>query len=376
MEAHLKAHCRKRSRPTASCAPGWPSTGSTACRACGAASTSSPAGKMPWKPRLRERLSASSRAPGHGARLCGRRRQRRPRPGWPSLPPGSGPAGPGGSLPRLAGMSAAPGQRRVARRAGRLAGAGLLHRTDPGRSPGTARPAAARGNHFVPGGHAVTAHSVGFYAQDSESRVCWPAPRKSNTSKELRAQALISDEARTALARAESAYADAAQRLTTHAREAGRVQGRTHELQVSTCACRSWWSRRARAVRTNRPRPGRSRGTAGRPAGALRRPKPASKKLTCSWPTARSGTPNWATGDRGRAQAAGVPRTAAQPGAPGPGGHLLAAQPGGPPRRTGAHAGHRCQPDPVLQDERQRAQGELERLSDAAAQGGCRRCWP
>ncbi len=43
--------CRKRSRPTASSSPGWPSTAWTACRACGAASTSSRAGKMPSKPR-------------------------------------------------------------------------------------------------------------------------------------------------------------------------------------------------------------------------------------------------------------------------------------------------------------------------------------
>ena len=66
---------------------------------------------------------------------------------------------------------------------------------------------------FVPGGHAVTAHSVGFYAQDSEqSGLLARAQEIEHLEKELRAQALISDEARTALVRAESGYADAARR--------------------------------------------------------------------------------------------------------------------------------------------------------------------
>ena len=42
--------CRKRSRLTASCAPGSRNTDSTGCRACGAASTSNRAGKARWKP--------------------------------------------------------------------------------------------------------------------------------------------------------------------------------------------------------------------------------------------------------------------------------------------------------------------------------------
>jgi hypothetical protein len=31
--------------------PGWPNMAWMACKACGAASTSNPAGKTPWKPR-------------------------------------------------------------------------------------------------------------------------------------------------------------------------------------------------------------------------------------------------------------------------------------------------------------------------------------
>ncbi|MFZ2387792.1 MAG: chromosome segregation protein SMC, partial [Polaromonas sp.] len=53
-----------------------------------------------------------------------------------------------------------------------------------------------------------------------------------NLDKQLRAQVLISDEARSALIRAEAAYADAAQRLATARREAAEGQSRTHELQV------------------------------------------------------------------------------------------------------------------------------------------------
>ena len=86
---------------------------------------------------------------------------------------------------------------------------------------------------YVPGGHAVTAHSVGFYAQDSEqSGLLARAQEIEHLEKELRAQALISDEARLALARAESQYQDSAQRLAQTRREAGESQSRAHELQV------------------------------------------------------------------------------------------------------------------------------------------------
>jgi chromosome segregation protein len=57
--------------------PGWPNTGWTACRACGAASTSSPAGKMRWKPRCASAWARSKSPPGHGARLLGARCARR-----------------------------------------------------------------------------------------------------------------------------------------------------------------------------------------------------------------------------------------------------------------------------------------------------------
>jgi chromosome segregation protein len=86
---------------------------------------------------------------------------------------------------------------------------------------------------YVKSGHAVTLHSVSFYAQDSEQAgLLARAQEIENLDKQLRAQALISDETRSALIRAEAAYADAAQRLATARREAAEGQSRTHELQV------------------------------------------------------------------------------------------------------------------------------------------------
>ena len=48
----------------------------------------------------------------------------------------------------------------------------------------------------------------------------------------MRAQSLISDDARAALVRAEAAYTDASQRLGTVRREASEVQQRVHQWQV------------------------------------------------------------------------------------------------------------------------------------------------
>ncbi|QIL80064.1 chromosome segregation protein SMC [Diaphorobacter sp. HDW4A] len=88
---------------------------------------------------------------------------------------------------------------------------------------------------YVATGHAVTANSVSFYAQDSEqSGMLARAQEIEHLEKELRAQVLISEESRTALIRAEAAYADASQRLVTARREATEAQSRAHELQVET----------------------------------------------------------------------------------------------------------------------------------------------
>ena len=88
---------------------------------------------------------------------------------------------------------------------------------------------------YVKSGHCVTAHSVSFYAQDSEQAGLLARQQEiENLEKQLRAQALIAEEARSALVRAEAAYTDASQRLVSARREAAETQGRAHELQVET----------------------------------------------------------------------------------------------------------------------------------------------
>ncbi|MBC5764449.1 chromosome segregation protein SMC [Ramlibacter albus] len=88
---------------------------------------------------------------------------------------------------------------------------------------------------YVKSGHAVTAHSVSFYAQDSEQAGLLARQQEiENLEKQLRAQALITEETRSALVRAEAAYTDASQRLVTVRREAAETQSRAHELQVET----------------------------------------------------------------------------------------------------------------------------------------------
>jgi len=86
---------------------------------------------------------------------------------------------------------------------------------------------------FVPSGHAVSAHSVSFYAPDSEQAgLLARAQEIEHLEKELKAQALIAEQARTALVRAEAAYTDASQRLVSARREGAETRGKAHELQV------------------------------------------------------------------------------------------------------------------------------------------------
>jgi chromosome segregation protein len=88
---------------------------------------------------------------------------------------------------------------------------------------------------YVRSGHCVTSHSVSFYAQDSEQAGLLARQQEiENLDKQLRAQTLLTEEARTALVRAEAAYTDASQRLVGARREAAESQSRAHELQVET----------------------------------------------------------------------------------------------------------------------------------------------
>jgi chromosome segregation protein len=88
---------------------------------------------------------------------------------------------------------------------------------------------------YVKSGHAVSAHSVSFYAQDSEQAGLLARQQEiENLEKQLRAQSLIAEEARSALVRAEAAYTEASQRLVTARRDAAETRGRAHELQVES----------------------------------------------------------------------------------------------------------------------------------------------
>ncbi|MFZ5526219.1 MAG: chromosome segregation protein SMC [Pseudomonadota bacterium] len=82
-------------------------------------------------------------------------------------------------------------------------------------------------------GHAVSQFAVSFYAPDSEQAgMLARAQEIENLEKQVRAQALMAEDARAALVRAEAAYTDASQRLAVLRRDASDSQQRTHQLQV------------------------------------------------------------------------------------------------------------------------------------------------
>jgi chromosome segregation protein len=82
-------------------------------------------------------------------------------------------------------------------------------------------------------GHAVSQFAVAFYAPDSEQAgMLARAQEIEHLDRQLRAQQLIADEAKTALVRLEAAYTDAAQRLNTARRDSAEAQTRAHQLQV------------------------------------------------------------------------------------------------------------------------------------------------
>jgi len=82
-------------------------------------------------------------------------------------------------------------------------------------------------------GHAVSQHAVAFYAPDSEQAgLLARAQEIENLERQLRAQALIADEAKGASVRLEAAYTDASQRLLSARRDSTEAQTRAHQLQV------------------------------------------------------------------------------------------------------------------------------------------------
>ena len=86
---------------------------------------------------------------------------------------------------------------------------------------------------MTPEGHAVSPHAVSFYAPDSEQAgMLARAQEIENLDRQLRAQALISDEARSASVRLEAAYTEASQQLLSARREAAEAQSHAHAVHV------------------------------------------------------------------------------------------------------------------------------------------------
>ena len=225
---------------------------------------------------------------------------------------------------------------------------------------------------YVPTGHAVSSHSVSFYAQDSEqSGLLARAQEIEHLEKELRAQALIADESRTALVRAEAAYADASQRLVAARREATEAQSRAHELQVETL-------RLTQLAEQTRARSEQIDADLGEVEAQLadlqeRRVAAEARFEELDMQLADSQEREAQLGDRVieterklnacREQQRMLERQVQE---------ATFSQRSLDARRAelSRTLDTAAQQTQALQDERQRAQGELERLSDAAAQGG------
>ena len=82
-------------------------------------------------------------------------------------------------------------------------------------------------------GHAVSQFAVSFYAPDSEQAgMLARAQEIENLQRQQKAQALMADEARSALVRAEAAYTEGSLKLAGVRREAAEAQTRAHQIQV------------------------------------------------------------------------------------------------------------------------------------------------
>ncbi len=225
---------------------------------------------------------------------------------------------------------------------------------------------------YVPGGHAVTAHSVGFYAQDSEQAgLLARAQEIEHLEKELRAQALIHEEARNALVRAEAAYQDGAQRLAQLRREASEAQGQAHELQVEHL-------RMAQLAEQARARSAQIEGDLAeveaqladlqeRGATAEARFEELDMQLADTQERHAQLGERVIEAERKLAECREQQRSLERQAQEAVFSQRSAAQRRAELERTLATATAQAQ---ALAEERVRAQGELERLTDAAAQGG------
>lgn len=91
----------------------------------------------------------------------------------------------------------------------------------------------AGGVFVVPAGHLIDANGIQFYAPDSEQAGMLARQQEiGNLARELKAQQLLADEARTAASRAEAAYQQLAQALPAARQRLAEVTSRQHELQL------------------------------------------------------------------------------------------------------------------------------------------------
>ena len=82
-------------------------------------------------------------------------------------------------------------------------------------------------------GHAVSQFAVSFYAPDSQQAgLLARAQEIENLEKQMRAQAILADEAKSRLVRAEADSSDAAEQLAASRRDAAAAQSASHQRQV------------------------------------------------------------------------------------------------------------------------------------------------
>ncbi|MDI9334287.1 MAG: chromosome segregation protein SMC [Cytophagales bacterium] len=86
---------------------------------------------------------------------------------------------------------------------------------------------------YTPEGHAVTRTSISFYAAEGEQAgLLARAQEIENLDKQARAQSLMAQDARTALQRAETHYAEVASQLGMAQSEASKAQAASHDLEI------------------------------------------------------------------------------------------------------------------------------------------------
>ena len=86
---------------------------------------------------------------------------------------------------------------------------------------------------MVKAGHLVDAHSVRFYAPDSEQAGLLARQQEiENLQREIKAQQLIADQARAAVARAEAAWQQVSQSIAPARQRVAEVTRRVHDIQL------------------------------------------------------------------------------------------------------------------------------------------------